>query len=67
MNYSFAIYRKNIEAIRHFLLDGHLHARGLLDPDALNQFLDTPLKARDHSFMRAFELCMVENWVRNRA
>lgn len=65
MNYTFAIYRRNREAIRRFLLDGSLHARGLLDPDALNQFLDTPLKARDQSFMRAFELCMIENWVRN--
>lgn len=67
MNYTFAIYRNNKEAIRRFLLDGHLHARGLLDPDALNQFLDTPLKARDQSFMRAFELCMIENWIRNHA
>lgn len=65
LNYTFAIYRRNKEAIRHFLLDGHLHARGFIDPDALNRFLDTPLKPRDRSFMRTLELCMIENWVRN--
>ncbi|MEY2168368.1 MULTISPECIES: asparagine synthase-related protein [unclassified Rhodanobacter] len=67
MNYTFAVYRKNKEAIGRFLLDGHLRSRGLLDPHKLNLFLESPLPARDHSFMRIFDLCMIENWVRNHA
>lgn len=65
MNYTSAVYRRNKEAIRRFLLDGHLHSRGLLDPHKLNLFLDSQLPARDRSFMRIFNLCMIENWVRN--
>jgi Asparagine synthase (glutamine-hydrolyzing) len=67
MNYTFAVYRKNKVAIGRFLLDGHLCSRGLLDPHKLNRFLESPLPARDHSFMRIFDLCMIENWVRNHA
>lgn len=67
MNYIFAVYRKNNEAISRFLLDGHLCARGLLDPHKLSLFLQRPPPARDQSFMRIFELCMIENWVRNHA
>lgn len=67
MNYTFAVYRKNKEAISRFLLDGHLCSRGLLDPHKLDLFLESPLPARDHSFMRIFDLCMIENWVRNHA
>ena len=67
MNYTFAVYHKNKEAISRFLLDGHLCSRGLLDPRKLNLFLESPLPARDRSFMRIFDLCMIENWVRNRA
>lgn len=67
MNYTFAVYRKNKEAMGRFLLDGHLRSRGLLDPHKLNLFLESPLPARDHSFMRIFDLCMIENWVRNHA
>lgn len=67
MNYTFAVYRKNKEAIGRFLLDGHLCSRGLLDPRKLSLFLESPLPARDRSFMRIFDLCMIENWVRNRA
>lgn len=67
MSYTSAIYRRNKEAIRQFLLDGQLHSRGLLDADKLNLFLDSPLTARDQSFMRVFDLCMIENWIRNHA
>lgn len=65
MNYTSAVYRRNKETIRRFLLDGHLHSRGLLDPHKLNLFLDSQLPARDRSFMRIFNLCMIENWLRN--
>jgi asparagine synthase (glutamine-hydrolysing) len=65
MNYNFALYRKNKEAIRRFLLDGRLQSHGLLDPQKLYAVLDSRQTARDHSFMRLFTLCMIENWVRN--
>ncbi|SEJ00627.1 asparagine synthase C-terminal domain-containing protein [Frateuria terrea] len=67
MNYTFAVYRKNKATIGHFLLDGHLRSQGLLDPRELSLFLESPLPARDRSFMRIFDLCMIENWVRNHA
>lgn len=67
MNYNAALYRKNKEAIRHFLLDGRLQSHGLLDPQKLYAFLDSQQPARDHSFMRLFTLCMIENWARNHA
>jgi len=67
MNYTFGIYSRNKETIRRFLLDGHLQSRGLLDPHKLNLFLDSQLPARDRSFIRIFNLCMIENWIRNHA
>lgn len=67
MNYTFAVYRKNKEAIGRFLLDGHLCSRGLLNPHKVNLFLKSSPPARDRSFMRIFDLCMIENWVRNHA
>lgn len=42
MNYTYSVYERNKEMIRHFLLDGHLQAHGLLNPTMLNRFLDTP-------------------------
>jgi asparagine synthase (glutamine-hydrolysing) len=67
MNYTFAMYRRNKDTIRRFLLDGHLRSQGLLDLQTLNHFLESPLPTRDHSFMRIFDLCMIENWVRSHA
>lgn len=67
MNYNFALYRKNKEAIRRFLLDGRLQSHGLLDSHKLSTFLDGQQPARDQSFMRLFTLCMIENWARNHA
>lgn len=65
VGYSGAIYRRKKNEIRDFLLAGQLHANGLLDTDALNRFLKKDLAPRDRSFMRLFELCMVENWARH--
>jgi asparagine synthase (glutamine-hydrolysing) len=67
MNYNFALYRKNKETIRRFLLDGRLQSHGLLDSHKLSTFLDGQQPARDQSFMRLFTLCMIENWARNHA
>jgi len=67
MNYTFGIYSRNKEIIRRFLLEGHLQSHGLLNPHKLDLLLDSQLTARDHSFMRVFSLCMIENWIRNHA
>lgn len=65
MNYLGAVYRRNRLQMRDYLLSGHLHARGLLDGDALRRFTERSLSPRDRSFTRIFELCMIENWVRH--
>lgn len=59
-----ALYRRNRSGMRDFLLDGELHARGLLDADALIQFTHGELPRGDGSFMRIFQICAMENWVR---
>jgi asparagine synthase (glutamine-hydrolysing) len=65
LNYTFGIYGRNKAAIRAFLLDGHLRAHGLIDAKAVDDFLGRHFQARDRSFMRVFDLCMIENWIRN--
>ncbi|NII11299.1 asparagine synthase C-terminal domain-containing protein [Oleiagrimonas sp. C23AA] len=65
MSYLGAVYERNKAQIADFLLSGRLRSQGLLDERALRTFLATPLPARDQSFLRVFDLCMVENWVRH--
>lgn len=65
--YNAAVYRRNKEAMRCFLLDGQLRAHDLLDPEALSDFFDRPLSPRDRSFMRIVDLCRAENWVRHQS
>ncbi|MCD9027839.1 asparagine synthase C-terminal domain-containing protein [Luteimonas sp. BDR2-5] len=60
-----ALYARNRERIRDYLLDGHLQAHGILDARALRQSTDRDLAPRDCSYERVLELCMVENWVRH--
>lgn len=67
MSYYGAIYRRNKLRMRDFLLTGQLHANHLLDAKALERFIQKDLPARDESFTRVFELCMVENWVRHQS
>ena len=63
-SYLGALYRRRKDEILEFLLDGQLHAHGLLDPDALVDFTGHELPSGDDSFMRLFELCALENWAR---
>ncbi|PPU37700.1 MULTISPECIES: asparagine synthase C-terminal domain-containing protein [unclassified Xanthomonas] len=63
MSYLGAIYARNRHQIGEFLLSGRLHAHGLLDGPAITAFLSMPLAPRDQTFLRMFDLCMVENWV----
>ncbi len=65
MNYSGAVYRQNKRLLQDYLLTGQLESKGLLDADALRQFFDRDLAARDDRFMRIFDLCAAESWVRH--
>jgi asparagine synthase (glutamine-hydrolysing) len=65
MNYTASVYRRSRQTIASFLLDGSLQAQGLLDRAALERYLAQPPVARDDTFMRLFDLCMIENWVRH--
>jgi len=67
MNYAGAFYRRNKSRLRDYLLTGHLEAHGLLDCNALRQFFDRDLAARDDRFMRIFDLCAIENWIRHQS
>ena len=64
MNYSGAVYRQNKSRLCKYLLTGRLEGQGFLDTDSLRRFFDRDLAARDERFMRIFDLCAVENWVR---
>lgn len=64
MNYSGTIYRRSKHRMLDYLLTGRLQAHDLLDAGALRRFVDADLPPRDHSFMRIFDLCMIENWIR---
>ncbi len=67
MNYSGAVYRQNKSRLREYLLTGQLEGQGLLDTDSLRQFFDRDLATRDDRFMRIFDLCAIENWIRHQA
>jgi len=67
MNYAGAMYRRNKHLLQDYLLTGQLEGQGLLDIDSLRQFFGRDLDARDDRFMRIFDLCAVENWVRHQS
>lgn len=67
MNYSGAVYRRNRHRLRDYLLAGELSGRGLLDTDALHAFFNQNPDTQGDAFMRIFDLCEVENWVRHQA
>jgi asparagine synthase (glutamine-hydrolysing) len=64
-NYYGALYRRNKTQLGEFLLSGVLQQHQLLDIAALQQLFKKDPSPRDHSFLRVFELCMIENWVRH--
>jgi asparagine synthase (glutamine-hydrolysing) len=65
MSYLGALYERNKHQIEDFLLSGRLRSQGLLDTRAISIFFSKPLPPRDRTFLRMFDLCMVENWVRH--
>lgn len=58
------IYERNREVIRSMLVDGELASAGLLDIPALKAYIAQDLAPRDLSFLRLFDLCAVEAWIR---
>ena len=60
-----AVWQRQKYRMRDFLMGGELYARGLLDQGPLEEFFLRRLPSRDQSFMRIFELCTIENWVRH--
>lgn len=60
-----ALYGKNKHAMLAFLESGHLSAHGLLDIDTLRRTIQSDMPAKDTSFFRIFDLCMIENWIRH--
>lgn len=67
VNYCGAVYARYKVQMLRFLSSGQLHARGLLDLEALTKFVTADSPPRDLSFFRVFELCMIENWIRRQA
>jgi len=65
MSYLGAVYERNKHQISDLLLSGRLQSQGLLDTRAISTFLAKPLPPRNQTFLRMFDLCMVENWVRH--
>ncbi|MGY6517570.1 MAG: asparagine synthase-related protein [Lysobacteraceae bacterium] len=62
-----SVYTHKKTHILDLLADGCLDARGLIDIGAIRRFTARPLPPRDQTFLRLFELCMVENWLRHHA
>lgn len=65
LNYGGALYSRNKSDILNFLSTGVLASEGVLDVSAIKQFIHSDRSHHGLSFMRLFDLCMVENWVRN--
>jgi asparagine synthase (glutamine-hydrolysing) len=62
--YLAAVFSRNKQQMRTLLMEGALSTHGLLDRTALDLQFQRDQSPRDISFMRIFELCTAENWVR---
>lgn len=62
-----ALYRRKIDKMLDFLLEGELQSHNLLDADALRQFPKGELPREGSSFMQIFQLCTLENWIRRQS
>ena len=62
-----AVHRRKKHEITNFLVGGALHAQGLVDADALRCLEAREQFSDDTLFMRLFQLCAIENWVRQQA
>lgn len=62
-----ALYRRELAGMLAFLLHGQLEAHGLLDGDKLRALAKGEMPRGDNAFMRIFQLCALENWVRQQS
>ena len=62
-----ALHRRRKHEITAFLADGQLQAHGLVDADALRRLEEREQVQGDSAFMRLFQLCALENWVRQQS
>jgi len=62
-----ALYRRRISQMIHFLVEGELQSRGLVDADILRQFTSRELPRNGDAVMRIFQLCTLENWLRHQS
>ncbi|KZC21245.1 MULTISPECIES: asparagine synthase C-terminal domain-containing protein [Rhodanobacter] len=67
VDYMATIYLRNKLKMNEFLEEGQLCAHDLLDHSALAAFFAKDLAPRDLSFLRIFDLCAAENWVRQQS
>lgn len=65
INYLGAAFQRKRGDIREFLLHGLLRENHLLDADAIDRCTAPALPQRDESFVRLYELCKIENWLRH--
>ncbi|TAM57513.1 MAG: asparagine synthetase B family protein [Rhodanobacter sp.] len=64
VGYMATVYMRNKLKMHEFLEEGQLCAHDLLDHSALAAFFAKDLAPRDLSFLRVFDMCAAENWVR---
>ena len=59
------LYARYRTDMLRFLEHGELASRSLLDVPALRTFMGSDVPPKDVAFLRTFDLCMIENWVRH--
>ena len=59
-----AIYRRRMKDMLDLLLGGELEAHRLLDTGKLLEMAERDIPRNDNAFMRLFQLCTYENWIR---
>lgn len=62
-----AFHRRRKHEITNFLTNGELQAHGLIDADALRRLEACEQLQDDSSFIRLFQLCALENWLRQQS
>ena len=67
IGYIGALHARHRPRLREFLLDGMLHAQGIVDGASLEHCFEREPSPRDRSIGRILELCAVENWARHQS
>ncbi|MCD9026730.1 asparagine synthase C-terminal domain-containing protein [Luteimonas sp. BDR2-5] len=67
LQYCGAVFKRRRSHMLDFLLTGELEARGLLDGQSLTRFVASTPRPRDETFIRIFDLCVIENWLRHQS